>query len=263
MKLIRQWDSERNVLKVSMLLQNCLFSNSATSSCFFPKPFCGEACIFMARLFWEPVTEPVISTLPLSVQGLEAKTPSDLTVSSWHSLAVKLTANGIWLCKLTGHNKVLTRGSPSVPVCRSIHTVHKLMENVCQTLAWANYQVCDGPCVHWYIPLLQNNPCSPIKPLILLHIHCDNSITLLPQSFSRSKARQTLALCLTCPPSSTVKEQTRRRRRRWALSCPLLRQEQLWICDLNLTSCGVNIILKCMGITPLLHGQLYLLNLKD
>lgn len=53
----------------------------------------------------------------LSVQdGFRGKknTPSGLTLSSWHSQAVKLTANGIWPSKWTGHNKALTQGSPSV-----------------------------------------------------------------------------------------------------------------------------------------------------
>lgn len=54
----------------------------------------------------------------------------------------------------------------------------------------------------------------------------------------------------------SCKRESAERRSWWAPGCPLLRQEQLWISDLNLPSYKVNIISKCMGIIPLLHGQL-------
>lgn len=55
--------SEKHAESVSAaawVWQNCLFSDSATSSIFFSLAVCEKACIFMARLFWEPVTGPGI-----------------------------------------------------------------------------------------------------------------------------------------------------------------------------------------------------------
>lgn len=91
---------------------------------FFPWLFVEELAYSWPACF-ENLSLSLLHSSPcLSVQdGVRAKnTPSGLTLSNWHSQAVKLTANGVWPSKWTGHNKPLTQGSPSVTAYVSTHS---------------------------------------------------------------------------------------------------------------------------------------------
>lgn len=174
----------------------------------------------------------------LSVQdGFRGKnTPSDLTLSGWHSQAVKLTANGVWPSKWTGYNKPLTQGSPYVTGYVSAHSYTRIekhthqKDNAPHILSLLNTHTL----THRHRPSLASSHFSPLAGL--------NPAKPQPCIWPASH--------LSCKRASAG------RRSWWAPGCPLLRQEQLWISDLNLSSYEVNIILKCMGIIPLLHGQL-------
>lgn len=92
---------------------------------FFFLAVCRRACIFMARLFLRTCHWACYIALPafLFRMASEAKnTPSGLTLSSWHSRAVKLTANRLRPSKWTLHNAPLTQGSLSVTACVSTHS---------------------------------------------------------------------------------------------------------------------------------------------
>lgn len=114
----------------------------------------------------------------------EAKknTPSGLTLSSWHSQAVKLTANGIWPSKWTGHNKALTQGSPSVTAYVSTHSYRHIEKN-----AYTHQKDNAPPAFCYEIPI---------------HSHTTQTIlSMLPlRSFGWVKSSKTPALYLTCLP---------------------------------------------------------------
>lgn len=129
-KLKRQWDSQRNVLKVSVLLLEygkiAYFQIQPHQAVFFffSWLFVEELAYSWPACFENLSLSLLYSSACLSVQdGFRGKnTPSDLTLSGWHSQAVKLTANGAWPSKWTGHNKPLTQGSPSVTAYVSTHS---------------------------------------------------------------------------------------------------------------------------------------------
>lgn len=114
-----------SVNAAAWIWQNCLFSDSATSSSFFfLRLFVEELAYSWPACFENLSLSLLYSSRCLSAQdGFRGKnTPSDLTLSSWHSQAVKLTANGVGPSKWTGHNKALTQGSPSVTAYASAHS---------------------------------------------------------------------------------------------------------------------------------------------
>lgn len=126
--LRRQWDSQRNMLKVSVLLLEygkiAYFQIQPHQAVFFSWLFVGELAYSWPACFENLSLSLLYSSRCLSAKdGFRGKnTPSDLTLSSWHSQAVKLTANCIWPSKWTGHNKPLAQGSPSVTASVSTHS---------------------------------------------------------------------------------------------------------------------------------------------
>lgn len=115
-KLKRRGDSHGNMLKVSMLLlekwQNCLFSDSATSSIFF---FPGLFAYSWSACFENLSLSLLYSSPCLPAQdGFGGKkklnTASHVTLSSGRSQTVKLTTNGVRPGKLTGHDTPLAEG---------------------------------------------------------------------------------------------------------------------------------------------------------
>lgn len=158
-----------------------IFRFSYIKHFFPPWLFMEELCIFMARLFWEPVTEPVLS----AQDGVRAKnTPSDPTPSSWHSRAATLTADGVRPGKWTGHKTPLTGvGSGGVTFCHclSIHSfIHIGRKHTCPH---------------------QKDNTPHILPLLNTHTLSQNSPCILPLlSFGWVKSCKTPALCLTCLP---------------------------------------------------------------
>lgn len=135
-KLKRQWDSQRNVLKVSVLLLEygkiAYFQIQPHQAGFFSWMFVEELAYSWPACFENLSLSLLYSSPCLSVQdGFRGKnTPSDLTLSSWHSQAVKLTASGVWPSKWTGHNKALTQGSPSVTAYVSTHSYRHIEKHI-------------------------------------------------------------------------------------------------------------------------------------
>lgn len=209
-----------SVNAAAWIWQNCLFSDSATSSSFFFfLAVCGRACIFMARLFLRTCHWACYIALPafLFRMASEAKnTPSDLTLSSWHSQAVKLTANGVWPSKWTGHNKPLTQGSPSVTAYVSAHSYAHVEKHT------SNGQCAPHPIAIKY-PYTHTRRHTP--PLASTHIS-----PLAGLNPAKPQPYVWPASHLSCKRASAG------RRSWWAPGFSLLRQEQLWISDLNLAS---------------------------
>lgn len=118
-KLKRQRDSARNMLKVSMLLLEygkiAYFQIQPHQAVFFSWLFVEELAYSWPACFENLSLSLLYSSPCFSAQdGFRSKnTSSDLTLAGWHSQAVKLRANEVWASKWTGHNTTLTQRSTS------------------------------------------------------------------------------------------------------------------------------------------------------
>lgn len=99
---------------------------------------------------FENLSPSLLHSAPVHAGVRGKNSPSGLTPSNWHSQVIELTVNGVWPGKWSGHNKPLTRGSPSVthththiPLIQFLSNTHTLTQtwlpsSCFSPLAWLN-----------------------------------------------------------------------------------------------------------------------------
>lgn len=123
-KLKRQWGSRRKHRKCQHRCLDMAKLLIFTFSKIKIKHFFSPGCLWKELAYswpacFEKLSLSLLHSAPVHAGVRGKNTPSGLTPSNWHSQVIELTVNGVWPAKWTGHNKPLTRGSPSVT---HIHT---------------------------------------------------------------------------------------------------------------------------------------------